>query len=241
MTQTTARNTVTFLLAAAALLVAGCAPQNTRELAAQSPKTNDVKLTSLTHPVRFPPGSGILGEAESRDLSAFLASEGEHYGSNIALIEGDSRNVKLSAQRRSSIERVLERQGLKATQVSPAPTPPSETDNVITVKIDRYTVTPPTCPDWSNPRADGFANTPPSNFGCATTTNLALMVANPGDLVRGAPMGGADATFAARGVELYRTGQISKSLHSTGTGSNQSGGGSGNGGAGGGSGNGAVN
>jgi hypothetical protein len=38
------------------------------------------------------------------------------------------------------------------------------------------------------------------------------MVANPGDLVHGTPVGPADGDFATRGVQLYRQGEIPKTL-----------------------------
>ena len=97
------------------------------------------------------------------------------------------------------------------------------------------TTTARTCPDWSQPDAMNFNNVPPSNFGCATATDLKLMVANQRDLVRGTPAGPADADFAARAVELYRSGEVSKSLDVQSTaassGSTASSGGSGSGGA----------
>jgi pilus assembly protein CpaD len=101
---------------------------------------------------------------------------------------------------------------------------PKSAQVAVTTEDGHVSVRLPRCPDWSAPDAASFSNGPDSNFGCATATNLALMAAFPRDLAQGAPSGGADATFAARGVELYRAGALSKSLSAA---SGQNGGGNG--------------
>jgi pilus assembly protein CpaD len=63
----------------------------------------------------------------------------------------------------------------------------------------------PNCPDWSDsnlPMSEGQS----SNYGCATAVNLAAMIADPNDLIRGrtdAPAG-ADATKATRAIKAWR-------------------------------------
>lgn len=59
---------------------------------------------------------------------------------------------------------------------------------------------PGTCPNWSKPGINDFANGASSNFGCASNADLAAM------LVREAPQhpGPADGEAAAKGVEDYR-------------------------------------
>src|SRR4051794_13502893 len=52
------------------------------------------------------------------------------------------------------------------------------------IRRERHVVTLPNCPDWSKPAAGAgdFTNTVSSNFGCADTVNLGLIVATPADL-----------------------------------------------------------
>jgi pilus assembly protein CpaD len=71
------------------------------------------------------------------------------------------------------------------------------------VSVGRYAVTLPPCPNWSQPRANDFTNALPSNFGCATATNLGLMVASPGDLTSGRQLGLASGKRAAAAVDRY--------------------------------------
>ena len=103
--------------------------------------------------------------------------------------------------------------------------------------------TAPACPDWSKPEADEPDNTTSSNLGCATEANLAAMIANPADLVKPKASTTADGGVLANGVELYRSGKLSKSIGSN-SGYSTSGmsggtGGSGSGGSGGGGGGGS--
>ena len=74
--------------------------------------------------------------------------------------------------------------------------------------LERYLVTLPPCPDWSRQSGTDFANLPHSNFGCATETNLGLMVAEPRDLVRGRGLAPADGVQQAEGIVRYRTGKV---------------------------------
>jgi pilus assembly protein CpaD len=65
--------------------------------------------------------------------------------------------------------------------------------------------TVPGCPDWSDkdlPMSEGQS----SNYGCATAVNLAAMIADPRDLVRGQtdPMTGADPAVAQRALKAWR-------------------------------------
>lgn len=48
----------------------------------------------------------------------------------------------------------------------------------------RYVATAPECGNWSQDLGDDEKNLPYPNFGCSTQRNLALMVANPRDLVK---------------------------------------------------------
>jgi pilus assembly protein CpaD len=78
----------------------------------------------------------------------------------------------------------------------------------VTVVVGRYVVIPPHCPDWRKPSQDDPSNTPSSNLGCASATNLGLMVADPGDLVYGEPAPASDGDHDVYSVQRYRTGTI---------------------------------
>jgi pilus assembly protein CpaD len=49
------------------------------------------------------------------------------------------------------------------------------------------------------------------NFGCAVTANMALMVANPNDLLRPTDSGPSDAGRRMTVLEKYREGKVTSS------------------------------
>jgi pilus assembly protein CpaD len=61
----------------------------------------------------------------------------------------------------------------------------------------------PGCPDWSTAGLDSAARTD-SNFGCANATNLAAMIADPQDLVRGRDAGTEPSEVPARAIRAWR-------------------------------------
>jgi pilus assembly protein CpaD len=74
----------------------------------------------------------------------------------------------------------------------------------VRVVASRSTASVPECPYWGDPGIESPVRTS-SNYGCATNTNLAAMIANPDDLIRGreASANGA-AIIAGRAVRVYR-------------------------------------
>jgi pilus assembly protein CpaD len=80
-------------------------------------------------------------------------------------------------------------------------------DDQIAVVVERYALQLPACPDWTERPNQNFDNQPGSFWSCATAINLGMMVADPGDLVRGRSIGDADGTTMARSVQRYRLGQ----------------------------------
>ena len=76
------------------------------------------------------------------------------------------------------------------------------------VSIGRYAVTLPTCPNWSQSLASDFSNAITNYYGCATATNLGLMVASPADLVSGRPLAPPDGQPAVAAVERYMADRV---------------------------------
>ena len=78
-----------------------------------------------------------------------------------------------------------------------------------TVRIiaSRATAHVPDCPNWGGLDIAPVNNTSP-NFGCATNSNLAAMVADPNDLVAGRDGSARNTgTTASRAIRVYREGQ----------------------------------
>ncbi len=63
---------------------------------------------------------------------------------------------------------------------------------------------PKSCPEWEQEMGDGLENDYPANFGCAQNYNLAKMIVEPNDLVRGRVPSMADANPGVLSIERYR-------------------------------------
>ena len=82
----------------------------------------------------------------------------------------------------------------------------SRVTGVTRLGIGRYEVTVPGCPDWRKTVVTDFSNKESTNLGCANAMNLALMLADPGDLMWGDPLTGADGQREAGVIDRYRAG-----------------------------------
>lgn len=188
----------TWALAAAlavAALLPGCAP-------APSDVTVNriaVKPVRLTHTVRFAPGSAAFAPSEAASLQTFLR-QGVAGANAILLTAGTS---PIADARRARVGRAVAALGLPYTF---APADPNFTDDAVAVTVAGQAAVPPSCPDWNVLGPYDPSNAPMRNLGCATNTDLYLMVADPRDLVAGHALSPADAQPNVRAVEAYRTG-----------------------------------
>ena len=208
-----------------------CAPSlgpqpNLGWIEASSPKRLEVDRADYRHSVYFPTDSSALTASERDRLLTFLQTVQPSARDSIRL-EGhaDERatelyNLELAARRAEQVEAFLDEAGygdlsVTATALGEAlPAVPStgpaawQLNRRVEVVLERYLVTLPACPDWSRETGTDFDNLPLSNLGCATQTNLGLMIAEPKDLVRGRPLGPADGIQQAEGIVRYRTGEV---------------------------------
>jgi pilus assembly protein CpaD len=193
------------------LALAGCTaapPRAVREDGLASVKTLRVDHTRLQHDVAFAPGAPDPLAGETDRLMAFIA-QSELRGADHVLLE-PSEGDRLAAARIGRLVKALGRRGIGARSLpASAEAPPDR----LRVLVDRYVVVLPDCPDWTASPQSDHDNLPSSNFGCASATNLGLMLADPHDLLVGREPGPADADPAVAAVTRYRAGQT-KSLSS---------------------------
>jgi len=200
-----------FLAAAAVLAAAGC---ENPELAAPAPpsvqvapKLTRVELAAFDHDIHFAPHAKTLTSTQAARLADFMTRNSIREGDAVTVEDAGNAST-LTEARQSAVLAELRAFHIQAASAAD----PQLSANTIRVHADRTVVTAPGCPDWSKPEADEPNNLPSSNYGCATEANLAAMIANPADLVKPKQGGKADGTVAARGVELYRSGKLAKSL-----------------------------
>jgi pilus assembly protein CpaD len=144
--------------------------------------------------------SGILSPAETRRVSDWLDAMQVGYGDQVAIDDtaaGNSRGA------RDTVAMLLARKGMLLAANAPI-TGGTIASGSIRVVVTRADARVPGCPDWGTRSATNFSNSTTSNYGCASNANLAAMVADANDLVRGQGTRGNDPLAASRAINTYR-------------------------------------
>lgn len=138
-------------------------------------------------------------DSDPRALGAWFESLGLKYGDRVSV---DSQAYGPGA--RDAVSAVAAKYGLLIDETAPV-TQGEIAAGSIRVVVSRMTATVPGCPDWSRPSNANFGGDAMSNYGCATNSNLAAMVADPRDLISGrAAPSYVDAAQSSRAVTTYR-------------------------------------
>lgn len=183
-----------------ALLLAACAPQAAQWSGAESSKEIKVEWVNFRHDVSFTTGQAAPSDFERARFQSFLAQMRMTPSSRVAVAAAAG---PLAAPRAEAIMALLAEQRIESTSLARGSVGDLGPGSVAVI-IGRYVATPPNCPDWRKPANQNFQNSPSSNFGCATAANLALMVEDPADLLRGRRLGPGDAAGLIHGIRRYR-------------------------------------
>ena len=181
------------------LLLAACAAEYSKS---EAPDTLRVDGAESRRELAFAAGSAYLSPGELRKLDGWVLSGSIRPADRVEVAAGG--RLGLAEQRAGAISRELLRYGIVTTTLALDTVPA----NHAIVSIGRYAVTLPTCPNWSQSLSYDFTNAFTSNYGCANTTNLGLMVASPADLVSGRTYTGTEAQPAAAAVQRYLTDRV---------------------------------
>jgi pilus assembly protein CpaD len=192
---------ISCLVIAAAL--SACQTPQSEWSSVEAPRQMRIDYHRFTHAATYSAGQSELAPGEAGRLDAFLRSS-EVTPNDPVYLEAPARDGAAAA-RVSALARNLTRKGYAVSTL------PSTRDavpaNSLLVVVERYIVTPPDCPNWTKSPSESHENALSSNFGCATLTNLGLMVADPRDLVIGREMGPEAAEHAGLAIQRYREGK----------------------------------
>jgi len=187
-------------LAAALLLgMTACASQYTET---EAPKALTLDNVSRRFDVRFAPGSNRLLAADAARLRGLAAGGAIDASDPVTVAAAGS--PALAEARFETIAALL----LPYRIVPGARSVGGVPANRAIIETGRYLVSLPPCPNWSKSPPIDFANAHASNWGCTTAVNLGMMVASPGDLVEGRPLGMADATPAVSAIQRYQQDKV---------------------------------
>ena len=184
-------------LIAASLTLAGCGtlPTNTSMYSIHQPV---VERTNFAIDLASD-GSGITSADQVR-LGEWFDALGLGYGDRISIDNGDGY---ASGDAAREVAAAAAKRGLMVADNAPATAGAIAPGN-IRVVVTRSNASVPTCPDWSSTSDSNFNSGNHSNHGCATNSNLAAMVADPEDLVRGRESNRLDRNSGKAAVNAYK-------------------------------------
>ncbi len=204
-----------FLAALAlAFALAGCGGFNGANEAQDSPADNHpitVSADMQTLSVAASRGKNGLTDDERRAVAGFAAAYKERgHGPLTVSAPSGSANTAGAMNTLVEVRDILTETGIPADRIGYTPYRPSGADGEppLILSYKRYVATPSPCGDWSLDYAKDPANGIPPNFGCASQNNLAVLVAEPADLVQPRTMTPSDVNRRATVFDKYRKGEI---------------------------------
>lgn len=159
------------------LTIAGCGGMATNN-SIESVHQPVVQRTNYT--LDLTSGPGGLSLPEQRRLSGWFEAMDLRFGDRIAVDDPMD-----SPATRAAIDAVAARYGLLVGDGAPV-TAGYVNAGTVRVIVSRSTASVPSCPVWTSNSDFNPKNGTSSNYGCATNSNLAAMVADPEHLIRGA-------------------------------------------------------
>lgn len=188
------RSITTLGLIALSVTLTACGPVN-RGLSS----VNQPVVTRTDYVFDARAGMNGLSDSEAARLSGWFDSLQLGYGDHIAV---DDPSGSVAA--REAVARIAARYGLLVAPTAPVVGGTIEPGSVRVI-VSRSVAQVPNCPNWDRKSQPEFAGSTMSNHGCANNSNLAAMVADPEDLIRGrSGDAGTDARVAIRAIRTYR-------------------------------------
>lgn len=141
-----------------------------------------------------------LAVAEQQRLTEWFETIDLKYGDRLSIDD-----PAMGAATRDAVARIAGRHGILLAEGAPT-TAGFITPGQARVVVTRSTASVPGCPDWSAKSDINYANAIYPNYGCAINSNLAAMVANPEDLIKGQEgTGETVVATSTKAIESYRT------------------------------------
>lgn len=144
--------------------------------------------------------SGIQSD-EQRRMSEWLDALELGYGDRVTIDYGTgyaNSAIEQSVAKMAADRGILVDNGAPVTVGNIAP-------GTVRIIVTRSKASVPSCPDWSTASDANFNASNHSNHGCAINSNMAAMIADPEDLVRGRENKKLDTNSGKNAVNAYRS------------------------------------
>ena len=199
------------VLTVVAVLTTACAPPPPQSFTPQ----HNVELRPQTTLFRIPtrPSEIALSADERARLDRFLVGFLERRSGPLTILAATGGSDHDFAQRIAG--HVADR-GVPASWIN-IDHNNGASRSAILLRYHAFTVDVAGCGDWRAASDRYFYNTPHPNQGCALARNIALMAADPADLVRGRSAGASDSQRFNLVLQQYRAGELPGAMESEGS------------------------
>ena len=154
-------------------------------------------VTQTSYTLDVASGPAGISIPEQRRLSGWFEAMDLRYGDKV-YIDDPSHNPA----NRSAVEAVAGKYSMLVGGDAPV-TPGYVNAGAVRVVVVRTTAEVPGCPDWSTNSDTNLGNGTYSNYGCASNSNMAAMVADPSHLIKGAT-GSTSTSTATKAIDTFR-------------------------------------
>lgn len=177
----------------------GCATDYVHNRSVASVHQPVVSYQSFVYDAAIGPNGGLAPAEEAR-LEGWLSSIDIRYGDSVAIA---SQSGDYGPAMRDGISAVVGRHGLLLQRDDTAQAGRAPMGSVRLI-VRRADAAVPGCPDWAENAENTMLGAASSNYGCGVNGNLAAMIANPNDLVRGQTTDSALRTATSnRAIKTY--------------------------------------
>lgn len=166
-------------------------------------------LTSLNQPVvsrtdyvfDVAANGDTLSYSEQARVADWFEALELGYGDRISI---DDPSPYGTAGRRDAVAEIAGRYGLLLASRAPV-TAGQVAPGHMRIVVSRTQAEVPNCPNWDRGSTFNYSGSSTSNYGCSTNSNVAAMVANPEDLIRGqSGDSSGDPRTTSRAIGSYR-------------------------------------
>lgn len=193
---------IPLLIVASGTLVTGCMGSDPRESFRGHDSPYQPVVSQSHYVLDVAVSNGGIAAGEMNRTKGWFDSIGLRYGDQITV--DDSNGFGGSAVR-NQVANLTGHYGL-IPSTNPAPlTPGNVQPGMVRIVVSRASAVVEGCPNWDDPIV-GRTRPGAPNYGCATNSALAQMIADPNDLVRGrsAPDTGHSSEYAIQAIEMWR-------------------------------------
>jgi pilus assembly protein CpaD len=158
-----------------------------------------VQRTNFAIDVNANGSEGIVSNEKTR-LSEWMNALELGYGDRVSVDFGDGYANKSVI---NDVTELARERGVLMSDTAPL-TAGQVIPGTVRIIVTRSTASVPNCPNWSKTTESNYNSSTHPNYGCAMNSNMAAMIADPEDLVRGKESENLDRNSGKAAINAYR-------------------------------------